>query len=222
MKATDLINIAKAEIGTKEIPAGSNNVKYNTWYYGKSVSGAAYPWCAVFVSWCFKNNPHLCFKTASCLSMLQSFEALGQIVTTPQPGDIVFFKYSTNSRRTNHVGIVTEVNGNTIHTIEGNTSLTSNDNGGAVMARKRNKNIVAFARPKYDAGTTRRTIRFGSKGSDVKYLHQQLKKLKFGVNVDSDYFDSTTKLCVIYFQTTHDLVPDGVVGPRTWAEIEKV
>ena len=40
-------------MGVKESPANSNNVKYNTWYYGKSVSGSSYPWCMAFVQWCF-------------------------------------------------------------------------------------------------------------------------------------------------------------------------
>lgn len=90
-------------------------------------------------------------KTTSCLEMLEWFEANHQIVDFPLPGDIVFFKYSTNNRRTNHVGLVTNVNNaSDFTTIEGNTSLNSNDNGGAVMSRKRsNKNVVAFARPKY-------------------------------------------------------------------------
>jgi peptidoglycan hydrolase-like protein with peptidoglycan-binding domain len=50
--------VAKAEsqIGTKESPAGSNKVKYNTWYYGKEVSGSAYPWCMAFVSWVFAHT----------------------------------------------------------------------------------------------------------------------------------------------------------------------
>ena len=149
MTAQELINIAKNEVGVKENPANSNNVKYNTWYYGKSVSGAAYPWCAAFVSWCFKNDQNLCPKTASCLNMLQWFETRGQIVKTPQPGDIVFFHYSTNARRTNHVGIVIGIDGKIIRTVEGNTSVSSNDNGGCVMESRRNKNIVAYARPKY-------------------------------------------------------------------------
>lgn len=51
--AARLIQIAAGQVGVKESPANSNNVKYNTWYYGKTVSGSAYPWCAVFVCWCF-------------------------------------------------------------------------------------------------------------------------------------------------------------------------
>ena len=90
-------------------------------------------------------------KTSSCIQMLEWFEANHQIVDFPLPGDLVFFKYPTNNRRTNHIGLVTNVNAiNDYTTIEGNTSLNSNDNGGAVMSRKRSKkNFVAFARPKY-------------------------------------------------------------------------
>lgn len=230
MTVNELISIAKNEIGVKENPPNSNNVKYNTWLYGKVVSGPGYPWCAAFVSWCFRNAQNLCPKTASCLNMLQWFESKGQTVKTPQPGDIVFFHYSTNARRTNHVGIVIGIDGKIIRTVEGNTSVSSNDNGGCVMSRSRNKNIVAYARPKYsDNGTTpsiinkkRPTLRIGSKGEDVLYLHKQLKKCGYGVDPKSDYFSSLTDLCVQNFQVSHFLKNDGICGPLTWAEIDKV
>lgn len=150
MKASEVISTAKSQIGIYESPANSNNVRYNTWYYGKPVSGSAYPWCAAFISWLFQDEQKLCKKTASCADMLSWFESKKQIVKTPQPGDIVFFKYSTNNRRTNHVGLVIAVNGKTITTIEGNTSMSSQDNGGSVMKRQRSSNIVAYARPAYE------------------------------------------------------------------------
>lgn len=155
MTARQIIDKAKEEIGVHESPPNSNNVKYNTWFYGHPVSGASYPWCAVFISWLFKAEQSLCLKTASCIQMLEWFEKRGQIVKTPQAGDIVFFKYSTNSRRTNHVGLVVSVSsdGKTINTIEGNTSITNQDNGGKVMQRNRYSHIVAYARPKYEGGT---------------------------------------------------------------------
>ena len=53
MTAEKVLAAARRELGTKESPANSNRVKYNTWYYGREVSGSAYPWCAVFVQWCF-------------------------------------------------------------------------------------------------------------------------------------------------------------------------
>lgn len=123
MTAKQIIERAKSQIGVCENPPNSNNVLYNTWYYGHPVSGSAYPWCATFISWLFKAEQSLCLKTASCLQMLEWFEKRGQIVKTPQAGDIVFFKYSTNNRRTNHVGLVISYDGRTINTIEGNTSV---------------------------------------------------------------------------------------------------
>lgn len=51
--AKRLLEIAASQVGIKESPANSNNVKYNTWFYGRAVSGSAYAWCGAFVSWCF-------------------------------------------------------------------------------------------------------------------------------------------------------------------------
>lgn len=48
-----VVQTALSQVGTKEKPKNSNNVKYNTWFYGREVSGSAYPWCMVFVCWCF-------------------------------------------------------------------------------------------------------------------------------------------------------------------------
>ena len=156
MTAKQIIDKAKEEIGVHESPPNSNNVKYNTWYYGHPVSGSEYPWCAVFISWLFKAEQGLCPKTASCVNMLAWFEQKRLLVKSPMAGDIVFFKFPTNNRRTNHVGIVVSVSsdGRTINTIEGNTSVTNQDNGGKVMQRNRYKNIVAYARPRYEGTLT--------------------------------------------------------------------
>lgn len=153
MNAKQVIDRAKGELGVTEYPPNSNLVKYNDWIYGHK--GVSAPWCAAFVSWLFKPEQGLCKKTASCLEMLEWFEKRGQIVKDPQAGDIVFFKYSTNNRRTNHVGLVVSVHDKVINTIEGNTSNTaqgSQDNGGMVAQRNRYSNIVAYARPKYQEG----------------------------------------------------------------------
>lgn len=52
----DILKKAEGEVGIKEVPANSNNVKYNTWYYGHPVQGASYPWCAAFISWLFADT----------------------------------------------------------------------------------------------------------------------------------------------------------------------
>lgn len=150
-KADDIISTALKEVGTTEYPPNSNNVKYNTEYYGKPVSGKDYPWCCVFVWWVFKHQSKFILKkTARCTTLGEWFKANGRWYTTPQVGDVVFFKFPTNNRWTNHVGIVKSIKGSTIETIEGNTSVNSNDNGGAVMIRQRTSNIVGYGRPAYD------------------------------------------------------------------------
>ena len=151
-----ILVLAQSQVGTTEYPPDSNNVVYNTAYYGHEVSGSAYPWCCVFVWWVFAQfTPCLVKKTASCMDMAQWFKDHGRWHASPQPGDVVFFKFNTNDRWTNHVGIVKEVidGGVKIKTIEGNTSVTSDDNGGAVMERTRSSNIVGYGRPAYDNNT---------------------------------------------------------------------
>lgn len=188
--AQDILKIAQAEIGTKESPTNSNNVKYNTWYYGKAVSGSAYPWCAAFVSWIFSQiDPSLIKKSASCMDIGNWFKTNNQWKTfNPQAGDVVFFKYNTNSRWTNHIGIVESVNTDgSIITIEGNTSVTSNDNGGSVMRRTRKGNIVGYGIPKYNSSSnTKNNHSVISRGIDIS-----------GYNVVTDY--QAVKNCGVQF-----------------------
>ena len=146
-----ILELAESQVGITEYPPNSNNVKYNTAYYGHEVSGPSYPWCCTFVWWVFAQfNPCLVKKTASCQDLGNWFNANGRWHSNPQIGDVVFFHFNTNDRWTNHVGIVKKVNGNTIETIEGNTSVNSDDNGGAVMVRQRSSNIVGYGRPAYE------------------------------------------------------------------------
>ena len=146
----DILKTALNEVGVTEYPPNSNSVKYNDEYYGQKVSGTAYPGCCVFVWWVFaQHDPCLVKKTASCQDLGNWFNTQGRWHSNPQVGDIVFFKFNTNDRWTNHVGIVKAINGAVIETIEGNTSVNSDDNGGAVMIRQRSSNIVGYGRPAY-------------------------------------------------------------------------
>ena len=119
-----IIDIAKSEIGTSENPLGSSNVKYNTWYYGHAVSGANYPWCAVFISWCADQAgiPTSIIPRTASVSNLQTFFINQGLYKNkgynPNPGDIMIQK----SNGASHTGIVIESNGATFSTIEGNTS----------------------------------------------------------------------------------------------------
>jgi GH25 family lysozyme M1 (1,4-beta-N-acetylmuramidase) len=158
----DILKTALNEVGVAEYPPNSNSVKYNDEYYGQKVSGTAYPWCCVFVWWVFaQHDPCLIKKTASCQDLGNWFNSQGRWHSDPQIGDVVFFHFNTNDRWTNHVGIVKSINGNVIETIEGNTSINSDDNGGAVMVRQRSSNIVGYGRPDYSEIVLPTTYQYG-------------------------------------------------------------
>lgn len=227
MTSDQAVSIAQKEIGVKENPPGSNKVKYNTWYYGKEVSGDSYPWCCAFISWIFKGT-NLVKKTALCADLIQWFRSRKQMVERPQKGDIVFFKFGKTNRSTNHVGIVEEASQwpANITTIEGNTSVTSDDNGGCVMRRTRSKSsIVGFARPEYEGKVQntigvkdKPTLKMGSKGDWVKVAQARLLMYGYQIEVDGD-FGPNTKNAVVSFQASYGLTKDGIIGPKTWAKL---
>lgn len=156
--AKDILALAQAEIGIKESPPNSNNVKYNTAYYGGQVNDTRLDWCAVFLWWLFREGDSRALyyggnKTASCPTLLRYYQSNGQEVKDYQPGDLIFFHFSA-TRNADHVGICESWDGAYITTIDGNTGTTSEANGGAVMRRRRAKSyILAGIRPDYQTET---------------------------------------------------------------------
>ena len=222
-----VINIAKKYVGVCEDPPNSNKVVFNTKFYGREVSGANYPWCCAFI-WYIHNEAGVDIKkTASCAELGTWFKNNGKFKTSdPKVGDIVFFKFSGSSRWTNHVGLVIEVNGNTLTTIEGNTSSDnkgSQNNGGmvAIRTRKINSSVVGFGRVSDDKNNSAKnmpTLRLGSRGASVKTLQSILNEHGAHLTVDG-IFGNLTKLAVISFQGLNDLQKDGIVGRKTWEKL---
>lgn len=191
MEVKTILDKARSYIGIKESPANSNNVIFNTRYYGKSVSGSAYPWCVAF-QWCLFQDVGASDifyggnKVASCTVLKNYHKARGQEIKDFSkliPGDLVFFNFSankvTNSSTTEHIGICEEVSGNYVTTIDGNTGTTNEANGGAVMRRKRHKKyFVTAIRPKYlevEEMTQDEFNKMFSVAMD-KYIAEQAKK----------------------------------------------
>lgn len=150
-----LLDVAELQLDYVEHPAGSNRTKY-----GRFMGLDGQPWCLSYVIWCFHKAGFNLYKdTGSCTAFVNQYRKVSpsQIVTKDyQPGDIVFFDFSGNRRKTEHVGICKAVSatGKTIITIEGNTGTGDNTNGGAVMERSRSVQLVTCAvRPKYPDAT---------------------------------------------------------------------
>ncbi len=155
MTAERVLSIARAELGVKESPANSNKVKYNTWYYGREVSGAAYPWCMAFVQWVFHQAEiPLPVKTASCGALMAAAKKTGQwAVKDYRPGDVVIYDFPGGAA-TDHVGIVEKVTRTGVVAIEGNTSQAGSQSNGGMVCRKTRpySQIVGAMRPKYREG----------------------------------------------------------------------
>lgn len=151
-----IMDKAASFIGTTEIPPGTNNVIFNTHYYGGAVSGDWYPWCCAYIWDIFRmcGLSALFYdgqKTAYCPTVYNWAKQNGLIVPkeTARYGDIVLFDWGGDGVA-DHIGLVEDYNGISYTTIEGNTSVSNNSNGGQVMRRTRYASqIQAIVRPKY-------------------------------------------------------------------------
>jgi hypothetical protein len=151
----EAVAIARKYIGVTEQPAGSN------WgpEVGKFIEYTGYGstpvyWCGCFVAWCVGNAgakiPTLIrlgfdqYITADANAGTNGLTAVS--FDNARPGDIVVYAFP-------HIGLVERVEGDTLHSIEGNTSpgeSGSQDNGGGVYRRTRRRTEVrTIARPNY-------------------------------------------------------------------------
>lgn len=152
----NLLTIAEKQVGIKEDPPNSNRVRYNTWYYGREVSGKEYPWCMVFCQWVFDQaKVKVPVRTASCSTMLAYAKKNNCYVNRNhlQPGDLLLFNFNDSSNTTvsTHCGILKTINGIKMEVIEGNTSVDNDSNGGMVMIRNRTTSqVVGAFRPIFD------------------------------------------------------------------------
>jgi hypothetical protein len=128
-------------------PLGSNSVKYNTWYYGHPVSGAAFMWCAAYQSWinAMAGVPMDIYpKAAGVVQVRDFFKERGRIFQKPKIGDYVIFIFSANSH---HIGFVEELgDGGRFSSLEGNVM----DRVARTHHREGDRGIVGYARPEYE------------------------------------------------------------------------
>ena len=176
-KVQQLLQLARQQIGVAENPAGSNNVKYNTAYYGREVSGGSYSWCAVFVWWCMREIgcSDLYYngdKTAYVPALLSWAKSKGLTVKDPEPGDWILFDWEPNGSP-NHIGIVEEVSSSTVTTIEGNSSDK--------VQRKtynRDKAVMAYIRPAWPADQAEPDPQYVTRGELRSMLQSLLDQLQ--------------------------------------------
>lgn len=138
-----IVTIAVRELNddTRNYEVGTNCSYYGGNVFGWPACGGkpgwgggtdGYAWCAAFSKYVWREAGVTAYLK-QITGMAQSFKTYGQDHGTwhargnyaPQPGDAVVFDWdhsSGDSYPIDHVGIVASVSGNTLNTIEGNTS----------------------------------------------------------------------------------------------------
>lgn len=153
--ATDIVGIARTQIGYKENGVGT---KYGYWYTPTFVNQ---PWCAMFVSWCAaqaKIPQTVVTRFAACTAGMNWFRSQKRWYDskyfggkyTPVKGDIVFYSDIASPDLSTHVGIVAGVKGNYLDVIEGNSTNASvceytNDNSRTLSSSY----VIGYGHPKY-------------------------------------------------------------------------
>jgi hypothetical protein len=207
------------------------------------------PWCNMTITWAAYhsgNYDEVCFGKdyAYTVYHAQEFQRRGQWHVDTEGikrGDIVFFDWGGTNHISaiDHIGIVTEVNGRDVLTIEGNTSDSCR------RRVRRSAEIAGYGRPAYQA-TARPTtpkgepqhgayvpptfpkgLRPNSDAPSAKALQRALKAAGYmarSVKL-ADNYGPLTQAAVARF---HDRNPqyadrpgDPAIGPRGWAELHR-
>lgn len=136
---------AQKHIGDTETPRDSNHTVYGRWF---GVDGV--PWCNIFVSYCASvganyticsgfRGPGVYKKGCTYVPTTEAWmRATGMWMgrVTPQPGYVAIFNWDGGVP--DHIGIVEkDLGGGMFQTIEGNTAVGNDSNGGEVMRRQR-------------------------------------------------------------------------------------
>lgn len=129
------LEIARTQIGVHEIPKGSNKGPDIKKYLNSVGLDEGYSWCMAFVYWCCKqaysSNPLV--KTGGVLAQWNKIDKKHRAVH-PKVGDIFIMDFGGGL---GHTGFVTAIEGNNIHTIEGNSNDEGSREGSEVCERTR-------------------------------------------------------------------------------------
>ena len=219
--ASQVLTIARSQIGVKESPANSNKVKYTEWRIGKKSTAAYkyYHWCMIFVDWCLNqcgwdvlNNKHM--NDMSCTAVMNWAKKAGYWIPVAKggkPGDIAIFDWERDGKA-NHTGFVEKKLSDGIYqTIEGNTGIGNDSNGGEVMRRKRErKYILGFVRLPYAAPAKTAVKRPKTFTVPTPVLNKHDTTYK-----QTLYLQKFINFCTFVGLKTTRLAEDGSWGPKT-------
>ena len=222
-----VIELAKKEVGYKENTNGWT--KFGQWYaeYMKCENQGfeTADWCTMFCAWCMQKAGLTSSQTVFTASAgptgedLLRKKGLWKTATyKPKAGDLIHFTWG-------HVGFVEKVNGNTVHTIEGNSSNTVAQRSYSLSY----SGIRGYAAPKYkeEREENYMEVKKGdinnfaySVKSDLKYL-KLLGYISASVDDKTGYGEGSEK-AVREFQKKSGLAVDGIVGEKTICKMREI
>lgn len=144
---------ALRHVGVKESPPGSNRTMFGRWF---GVDGV--PWCAIFASYCFDVGAGVVLcrgwhgagvrsrGVAYVPTLAAWLRATGRWHAGPlRPGDLAV--YDWDGGVPDHVGIVICPTARGFESVEGNTGIGRDADGGEVMRRERTyASVLGFGR----------------------------------------------------------------------------
>lgn len=245
MLRDNIYDKALSYVGLKENPKNSNNIIFNTDYYGKPVYGSNYPWCCVFCWDIYRMCGASKYfyegrKTASCTTLLNYYKSkhpkwVHKDITKAKKGDLVFYQFDSDANA-DHIGIFGEAkSAKEFYAVEGNTSsgnTGSQDNGDGVYKRLRKlSQVMAFVSIEFDDDKKRdtnpykeptstlkkQTVQIPTEGN--KWLQWELNESGYKLTIDGK-FGKGTDAAVRDFQKKHKLTVDGKVGGATRAALK--
>jgi len=145
---------ALRHVGVKESPPGSNRTMFGRWFGADGV-----PWCAIFASYCFDVGAGVVLcrgwhgagvgkRGVAYVPTLSAWlRATGRVVDDPLPGDLAVYDWDGGDP--DHVGLVVRrLGADRFESVEGNTAVGDDSDGGAVMRRSRSDaQVLLFGRP---------------------------------------------------------------------------
>jgi hypothetical protein len=112
------------------------------------------PWCAIFASYAYDVGAGVVLcrgwsgagvaprGVAYVPTLAAWLKATGRVIDDPRPGDLVVFDW--DGGEPDHVGLVVRPTAEGVDTVEGNTGLGNDADGGEVMRRARPLEHVAL------------------------------------------------------------------------------
>ena len=170
--ASDVLSIARGELGYDRYTDAEQGTKYGRWYASKT--GCSYfgttgvPYCAMFASWCLDQAGVSCegMPNASTTAIRNgSGSAKRGNARDAQPGDVLLISWSCDDDDLDHTCLCEANCGSYVQTIEGNV------NNGKVERRTRDWSYVRYAVvPSYDGASADEPTPVTPSGSDGSHL----------------------------------------------------